>query len=158
MSTTNLAYDFSRFESSAVKKKEEPAQQTLIKAKKISTANKANPRIIASLISLGMLAGGVIFCNAQEASIQNEITKSTKSVEMLASENARMKSELERKTSLTNVEDYAENELGLQKLDKSQIEYIQLQTENVVEIPENSSNVFIMIKNKFNDAVEYLRG
>ena len=60
--------------------------------------------------------------------------------------------------SLKNVEDYAENVLGLEKLDKSQIEYIQIQTNDIVEIPEEEENIFIKIKNTFKDFMEYMFG
>ena len=77
---------------------------------------------------------------------------------MLESENVRMQSELEEKTALKSVESYAENVLGMQKLDKSQIEYVSISNGNIVDIPENNDNIFVRLKNSFDDFVEYLKG
>ena len=43
-------------------------------------------------------------------------------------------------------------------LSKSQIEYVQIQTDDVVEIPEEEQNIFVRIKIWFDNLVEYLRG
>ena len=56
------------------------------------------------------------------------------------------------------MEEYAEQELGLQQLDQSQIEYIQLQTDDSVEIPDEEKNLFVRIKDKFESFMEYLKG
>ena len=69
-----------------------------------------------------------------------------------------MQTEIEANMSLKNVEAYAEDVLGLKKLDKSQITYIQIQNEDVVEVTQTESNIFVSIKNKLDDIVEYLFG
>ncbi len=149
---TNLAYDLSRYEYRP--REEKP----VIKAKKIVRANASMPKTIAIIISAGLLMCGVVYSKFEAAMVQNQITKATKEVELLNSENVRLHSEIESKTSLQNIEDYAEKVLGLKKLEKSQVEYVQLQTDDVVEIPNESSNIFIKIKNYFYDILEYLRG
>ena len=60
--------------------------------------------------------------------------------------------------AIKSVEEYAEQELGLQQLDQSQIEYIQLQTDDSVEIPDEEKNLFVRIKDKFESFMEYLKG
>ncbi len=94
----------------------------------------------------------------ENAAIHAEITNQTKAVEMLASENVRMQSEIEEKTALKSVESYVENILGMQKLDKSQIEYVSISNGSVADIPEGEDNVFLKIKNAFGDFLEYIRG
>lgn len=69
-----------------------------------------------------------------------------------------MQTEIESKNSLKNIEDYAENILGMQKLDKSQVDYITIESGNVVEIPQEEDNIFVNIKNALDDFVEYIRG
>ncbi|MBQ8435697.1 MAG: hypothetical protein IJX24_06795, partial [Oscillospiraceae bacterium] len=69
-----------------------------------------------------------------------------------------MKSELEGKMTLKNVEEYAEKVLGLQKLDNSQINYVETQTDDIIEIPDEDKNLFTKIIEKFNGFVEYIFG
>ena len=56
------------------------------------------------------------------------------------------------------MESYAEDILGMQKLDKSQIEYVSVSNGSVVDIPENDDNIFVKIKNGVSDFLDYLRG
>ena len=46
----------------------------------------------------------------------------------------------------------------MQKLDKSQIEYVSISNGSVADIPEGEDNVFLKIKNAFGDFLEYIRG
>ena len=149
---SNLAYDLSRYEYQA------PKPKNIIKAKRVVQVSASFPKTFALVICAGFLMCCVLYGKVETAKLQSEIAQQEDTVDMLKSENVRMQSEIEGKTSLSNIEDYAENVLGLQKLDKSQIEYVELETGNVIEIPETSSNVFVIIKNKFYDILEYLRG
>ena len=56
------------------------------------------------------------------------------------------------------VEDYAENVLGMKKMDSSQIKYIKTQTDDVVNIPEQKKGFFAKVKGFFESCVEYFRG
>lgn len=149
---SNLAYDLSRYEYQP--KKAEP----VIKAKKIVKPSASTPKTIATILVGGVMMCCVLYSKLDVSRIQKEITAQTKAVELLRSENVRMQSAIEEKTSLRNVENFAENQLGLKKLDKSQMEYVELQTENIVEIPESDTNIFVRISDKFNSILEYLRG
>ena len=60
--------------------------------------------------------------------------------------------------TLKNVEEYAVKVLGLQKLNNSQIKYVETQTDDVVEIPEEEKNIFVKVKDKFDKLVEYIFG
>ena len=75
----------------------------------------------------------------------------------LENENKSLESELAQKTGLTKVEAYAEDELGLQKLNKSQIEYIKLDKQPVSEpVSQDDESLFTKIKNWFGDFLEYI--
>ena len=153
---TNLAYDLSRYEYQSPKEKE--IVKPIINAKKVIQKSASAPKTIAAILTAGLLMCCILYGKVEASNIQNEISDKTKQVDLLYSENVRMQSEIEGRTSLKNVEYYAEKVLGLKKLDKSQIEYVQLQTDNIVEIPHADANFFVKIKNKFFEIVEYLRG
>ena len=58
---------------------------------------------------------------------------------------------------MTKVEEYARNELGLVKLDKSQIEYVEVNNEAVANVIEQKDrSVFVRIKNWFVSVLEYI--
>lgn len=100
----------------------------------------------------------VINSYVQLNEVYTQISSANTTLNEMRSSNVRMQTELEGQASIRNIKEYAENQLGLQKLDQSQIQYIQIQTEDRVVIEEPEQNIFVRIKRKFNDFIEYLRG
>lgn len=113
--------------------------------------------ILGTLVCFALLSA-VIFSNVQQLQVTSEITQKQQEYNDLQSENVRMKSELAGKTSNKNVQEYAENVLGMHTLNSSQVEYMQIQKDDVVEIPESEQNIFVKIKSWFDDFVAYLQG
>ncbi len=105
-----------------------------------------------------VMVSAVIFSNVQQLQISQQITEKQRELTDLQSENVRMQSELAGKTSNKKIQEFAENELGMRPIDASQIEYVQIQTSDVVEIPEEEQNFFVKTKEWFDSLVEYLRG
>lgn len=153
MSSNNLAYDLSKYENTNPDK----SPQIKIRKEKKEAAGSA-PKIIVMTMAAGVLLGAVIYGKVQNAALHTEIANKEQAVDILNSENVRMQTEIESKNSLKNIEDYAENILGMQKLDKSQVDYITIESGNVVEIPQEEDNIFVNIKNALDDFVEYIRG
>ncbi len=153
MSKNNLAYDLTKYEDVA------PEKAPKIKIRRIKAANVGSaPKMLVTAVAAGVLLGGVIYSKVENAAVYAQVTAQTQNVEMLQSENVRMQSEIEEKTALESVESYAENILGMQKLDKSQIEYVSISNGSEVDIPESEDNIFVKIKNAFSDFLEYIRG
>lgn len=153
MSKNNLAYDLTKYEDVA------PEKTPKIRVRRQKAANVGSaPKLIACTAAAGLILGAVIYGKVENAAIHAEITAQNKAVEMLASENVRMQSEIEEKTALKSVESYAEEILGMQKLDKSQIEYVSISNGSVADIPESEDNIFLKIKHAFGDFLEYIRG
>ncbi len=100
----------------------------------------------------------VIYGRVETNQLYRLISQQNELLEIAQSENVRMRSELEGQMTLKNVEEYAEQVLGLQKLDNSQIKYVETQTDDIVEIPEEDKNLFTEIVDKFNGFVEYIFG
>ena len=153
MSKNNLAYDLTKYEDVAPEK----APKIRVRRQRAEHVGSV-PKMLVTIAAAGILLGAVIYSKVENASIYSEITAQTKYVDMLNSENVRMQSEMEEKTALQVVESYAENVLGMQKLDKSQVEYINVSSGSVVDIPENEENIFVKLKNSFSDFLEYIRG
>ena len=112
---------------------------------------------IAGILAL-VLFSVVINSNAQLNEVYSDISTANSQLNVLRSENVRMQTELESKASISNIKEYAENRLGMQKLHQSQIQYVDIQTEDAVTIEAEDQNIFVKIKHKFEDVVAYLRG
>lgn len=100
----------------------------------------------------------VINSYVQLNEVYSDISSATSELNELKSENVRMQTELEGQASIRNIKQYAEEKLGLKKMSHSQIQYIQIQTEDEVIVEEPEQNIFIKIKRWFVNLIEYLRG
>ena len=156
MGKNNLAYDLSKYENANFKQDEEKVKINLIRQKNASQGSA--PKVIVLTLAAGLLMGSVIYAKVEQAALQTDISTQTKYVDILRSENVRMKSEIDGKSSIKVVEEYAENILGMQKIENSQIDYITIENGNVIDIPKSEDNIFVKLKNAFSDFLEYIRG
>ncbi len=155
MPNNNLAYDLSRYEQKEERKK----APSRIKARASAASAAADAfKAFQMIVVISVMAFLMISAKADIAQIHSDITAAKSDVQSLQNENSSMLASLETKSSMKTVEDYAENVLGMQKLEKSQIEYVSLENGNVAEIPETDGDIFTKIKQTFEDFVEYLRG
>ncbi|MBR6967178.1 MAG: cell division protein FtsL [Ruminococcus sp.] len=113
--------------------------------------------IFVSLLAAALL-GSVIYSLDKRNTMYNKVSAMNEKLESAAAENVRLQSELDSKMSAKNIEEYAENKLGMQKIVSSQIKYIKIQTDDVVNIPEKKKGVIAKIKSLFDKCVEYFRG
>lgn len=114
--------------------------------------------IIVVSVLAAALFGSVIYTLDRRNTVYNKVTSLNKQLSLAEAENVRLQSELESKMSAKNVEEYAENVLGMKKMDSSQIKYVKTQTDDVVNIPEQEKGFFAKVKGFFDDCVEYFRG
>ena len=115
-------------------------------------------KLFAVFITAVAVFSAVISAKVESADIRSKINDEQKRVDVLRSENTRMQAEIETKISRKAVESYAEDILGMQKLDKSQCEYITLESGNVIEIPETEESFFVRLYNDISELFEYPKG
>lgn len=113
--------------------------------------------LIGGILTLALFSM-VINSYVQLNEVYSQISTEESLLKDLQSENVRMQTKLEGQASIRNIKEYAENRLKLQKLNHSQIQYIQIQTEDEIIVEEPEQNIFVQIKQKFNDLIAYLRG
>ena len=113
--------------------------------------------IITSIMAMTMVGTVVVRMNIRNT-LYNTVAEKQEELSHYEAENVRLQSELESRASAKNVEDYAENELGMQKIDSSQIRYIRIQTDDVVNIPEQDQGLLSKVESFFDRCVEYFRG
>lgn len=163
----NVAYDFSRFEphDNTVRKPEEPVK----KEPGVKKARKAHKAVNARLHPLVFLKwavicmfftfslAGIMICNVQINELDQAVTQAEKQVASSKSQEISLNMELESRMSLQNVENYAVNKLGYDKLDPYQVEYVHLTDSDKVVLSSNSGNaITTLFDNLFQRVKEYL--
>ena len=134
----NLAHDYDRFmprtprdtqQEKVVDFTPKPAKLTKSKAKSVSNA-KTFPIIMSVIIVLGVLCN--LFLRAEISRVSNELGTAETITERLISEQTRLSVELEKKTAVGNLEKQAIG-LGMQKQEKTQMNYIFTYDDEVLE-------------------------
>ena len=126
------------------------------------TKKDANRITAGGAVMFGLLTtvliGLVIYGRVQTNELYTEIADLQTEYDNLVSENVSMKSEMEGKMTVKNIQEYAENVLHLMPLNQSQIEYIQLQTEDEVTITEPEESFFVRVNDYLRRFWEFLSG
>jgi len=122
--------------------------------------NKGGSKIAVFFITIiaVLICSTVVITLDRRNRVYNEITSANAQLATLESENVRIRSELDAKVSLKNVEEYAENVLHMKKIDNSQIEYIKIQNSDIVSVPEKEDSIFAKVGGFIDRCLEYLKG
>lgn len=113
----------------------------------------------AVAVAIFLVLGAIVFEYMQLARLTNENDRLRTEITSLESEENALKAKREKIYNLPYVEDYAKNVLGMVKLDKSQIVYLELTTEDQMEISEQEtrgSAFWQSIIRSFDVVLEYL--
>ena len=145
----SLAHDFSMF----LPKEQEPAEAPRRKPNIVKmpvrkqAAQKAAARHLAGKISSFLMAGlvvamlcGSIYLRVEVNEVTDQINEAQSALEEQRSEETRLLMEIERKVSYKNIEEAAE-ELGMQKKERSQVDYITTNPDSKGEVVENGGSL-----------------
>lgn len=105
--------------------------------------------LTVTLLALSMLFG-VVFTFVQKSELTHSIAKSKSQIAIAESENVSLKSKLEAMVSVSQIDRYAVEELGMTKLQSSQIRYID--TSKYKE--ERSASLESQLPENISDATE----
>jgi hypothetical protein len=156
---SNAAYDFSRFEP--VEQNEEPEKKQKVPApvKKHLKKQSVKPATVVKWVFVSafvMLSlASVMVGNIKITQLNDEITTTQESLNVLKSNQVSLDAKLEARMSMQKVEDYAVNKLGLVKVQPFQIEYIHLTDQDKVEVTGDSTGIIGIFKNLINSVMEY---
>lgn len=161
---SNLAYDLSLFETDEdlELKKREREKQRKQKADIAITQKKSvgrNGSVIAAFAVAAfaaIIAFAMLYSKVEISDYTTRISEAKNDIELAERENVRLNAELDSMYTLDNVEKIASQELGLQKTQSSQIQFITLNTEDMTEVAEADENIFVSIRNWFNSILDYL--
>ena len=148
----NLAFDYSAYDNA-----QEAEAQRAIKYKKNPALKQKTVSVVAVIgicLLVAVVLGTMIYGRVEISSLCSEQTRQEEQLAQLQGENVSLQSELAQKTNMSKVE---ENELGLKKLDKSQIEYVTVESDSVAKVVKaEDDNVFVKIKHWFSSVLEYI--
>lgn len=136
------------------KKSTAKKQDVKSKAKKQTTKN-INSKIILYIGAIFVILFAVSYRNALIAQEYSAIKDLKSQLSEVEKENKQLEVNIESKTNLGAIEEKAEKELGLKKLNNSQIVYVSLDKQDYVESSaeevkiEEDTNFFETIINKF---------
>lgn len=152
----NHAYDLTRYEE---KTEPKPKMQVIKRAQPIKSLYGVRPiTLVMSAMAVVIITAMLLYNNAMIAEISADVTATSNQLEQLQNENSRLNRELDAKMSNDSIAQYAINELGLNKLEKYQVEYINLISEDVVVAKESSGfHFFAMIGQVITKIQEYLK-
>lgn len=95
---------------------------------------------IACACTVFLLLYAILLGNIKVNELNEESLKTKKQIEQLQSDEKKLSVELERKTDLRQIENIAVNQLGMVKLEKSQVTYVDLKNPDKVEIIGKSTD------------------
>lgn len=151
----NLAYDFALFEEKKVapkKKEEEKKEEAVYRSRNFLKVLK----IFMAIAVCGLLAGGLLYSNAVLAELNSESIALTKELDNLKDEEQRLKVELDSRINMKEVEEYITNELGMVKLEKYQVNYINLSDgDSMKVVAEDEGGLWDRICSFFTGIKEY---
>ena len=139
----NAAYDLELFEESPrkpkkkIEKRRAPKKQPQKETASINLLQSIKIAVAATVIicAVGVMINGRV----QLTETKTEISEKQSELTAAQSENTRLNMELNSSVSLDNVENYAVNVLGMKKIEKYQMEYIDLSDANKFEIENKKS-------------------
>lgn len=157
---SNLAYDFSLFDTEEFEKRSIEKKKTKKNVSVIKNSIAKRGNMFKIIILAVCIAAVPIYYLASRVTLSELsvlIGTETELLEKAQAENLRLQTELDNMVTLSKVEEYAKNELQLQKITSSQEKHIELNTESITEIADyDTGNPFLIIRGWFNGIMEYL--
>ncbi|MBR3356049.1 MAG: hypothetical protein IKG47_12010 [Oscillospiraceae bacterium] len=136
---TSVAYDLSRFAETA------PVREPVKVVKAAPNVRTAEDRkffvqLLALSIAVITLAVYTVYSNLQLTKVKAQITNRSSELVEIQSENIYLDYQIESFISYKSAEKYAQDELGLIKVNSAQVEYVNLEDKNVIVSEEPIKN------------------
>lgn len=154
----SVAYDLDMFDIDAKKSKSTQIAETKIKDKRLTRDNTSPLKILVLAVMICTVFGAVVYGKVKVNEITKKISAEQHALDISISENARLNSVVSSNYSLKTIELIAVEDLGMQKVSKSQIEHLNINSGKLIEINKSnkSDNIFIKVKDSFQKLLEYL--
>lgn len=133
MPSSNLAYDYERFE-------QHPKKVPQIKEVPKTKVKKRS--ILKSVCVLALVLGALsslIYTRVVQTEVSYQYNEAVKQLNELKSENSLLQIKLEETLALTNLEQTAKDDYGMTEVDNSKIEYVNFGQDSKAEVLVNVS-------------------
>ena len=152
----NLAYDLSLFEEK--KETAAPEKQPEKQQEKLRERNSLKLLKIAAAFSVcAFLAGAILYSNATLAELNSRSFALEKQLATLKDEETRMNVELDSRVCMKDIDEYITDDLGMVKLEKYQVNYIDLSEDDSMVVTQEEKNLWQRIGAFFEGIGEYFR-
>lgn len=158
---SNVAYDFSLFapEEEPEQLEQQPKEQKIVKKRSKAISKPVKPATLVKwvFVSLFVMLSlvSIMVGNIKITQLSDEITLTQKQLDTSKSVQVSLNSKLESRMSLTKVEDYAVNKLGLVKIQPYQIQYVHLTDKDKIEVSNDDSTITGFFNHVFDSILEY---
>ena len=129
------------------------------KVKKDSSSKISFFNVFLGIMAI-VMAGSIVFSYLSLNELNLKVQKAQKELDSLESQEEVMNVNINKKTSLDNIENIAVNKLGMVKVENYRVRYINLVNKDNVEILEEEkgdSSILDGIVANFNILLEYLK-
>lgn len=162
---SNLAYDLSRFDVAEQEKHNAHRREKQEQAKQEIQMNSRSVSRSGSKLKI-ILAGSVAFAALCLVNIQltaaddwaRMVTEQQQALTAAQEEHSLLQSKLDSKVANTGyIEEYATTALGMAKVQNTQIQYLSVNTESLIEVnADGNGTIFDSISGWFGDMMEYI--
>lgn len=148
LSDRNVAYDISLFEERKIVAKPQK-QDNIVKLPRNRAGVRQNKKLNAVTLLLSVFAfsfgvavvGAIIFSQVQLTETTDQINKVTKQLEECTSEGTQLQMKIKERLSPGMVEEYAKNNLHMEKTNPCQVEYFSLSMGDKAEVTQGKRNI-----------------
>lgn len=153
----NLAYDYARFSEEAQveapKVEKRPQIQEVKKSKAKVEARKRRiliTRAITGMLVIVLTLSPLLYTRVVQTELNADYNNAVAKLNSIKGENARLQVKLEEVLSTDSIEQYAREELKMEALDSSKVEYINFNKQAKAEV--------IKTQNVFDIALSWMQG
>ena len=149
MDRMNVAYDLSFYEQEQERHiaRKEKKENAIINAQTKFSLGKKIANIVSVAVMITLIIA-VIATNAAITTTSTQIANMENEIIRLESEKSYLEFTLESRMTLDQIESYAENQLGMVKMDSAQKKYVQLESENKIVVNQSP------VKEKLDEAMQ----
>jgi hypothetical protein len=160
---TNLAYDLSHFDVSERERREVSSRENQRSAAQIKMAahsvskSGSKLKVLACTVAVFAALFATNYYSTRKDDMARMVSNQQELYDEAVDNNALLQSKLDSKVNINYIEEYAADELGMQKVTSAQKKYISVNTESLIEVEEDGSGGFFgSIKKWFGDVLEYI--
>ena len=157
----NLAYDLSLFDDNErrhhEKEKEKAAAGGIKMTKSSISRSGSRIKVIACAAAVFAAFFTANYFNTRRDDMARMVTEQRAEYNDALNDNSLLRSQLDYKISIGYIEQYATEELGMQKVTGAQKKYISVNTESLIEVEHDDSGGFFgSVRSWFEDVLEYM--